>query len=163
FEAAVDRAIAATDPFALQAAADRYHDDFLAGFLLADATPFDEWVLLYREHLHSRLIQTLQTLAQIHLDRHEDHAAIATTSRMIALDPWREEAYRQLMLLLARNGERSAALAQYKACRRVLAAELGVEPMAETTAIYRRLLVDPAAPVHTLPPVSDLFVGRDED
>jgi DNA-binding SARP family transcriptional activator len=163
FETAVERGIAATDVPALEAAADRYHDDFLAGFTLADADDFDEWVLLYREYLHSRLIQALQILAQIRADLRDDRAAIAATTRLIALDPWREEAYRQLMLILARNGERSAAIAQYEACRRVLAAELGVEPMEETTAIYQRLLVDPAPPAHTLPPVSDPFVGREQE
>src|SRR3982751_22817 len=71
-------------------------------------------------------------------------------NRLIALDPWREEAYRQLMLLLARNGERSAAIAQYMACRRVLAEELDVEPMEETTALYRRLIAEPTVPPHRL-------------
>ena len=163
FEIAVDRGIAAADTHALEAAAERYHGDFLAGVILSDADDFDEWVLLYREHLHSRLTQALQTLAQIRADRREDQAAMAATVRLLALEPWREEAYRQLMLLLARNGERSAAIAQYEACRRVLAAELGVEPMEETTAIYCQLLVDPAPPPHTLPPVCDLFVGRDRE
>jgi hypothetical protein len=43
------------------------------------------------------------------------------------------------MLLLARDGQRSAALAQYETCRQVLAEELGVEPGAETLALYERI------------------------
>jgi DNA-binding SARP family transcriptional activator len=41
------------------------------------------------------------------------------------------------MRVLARKGQRSAALAQYERCRQVLADELGVEPSIETTALYQ--------------------------
>jgi DNA-binding SARP family transcriptional activator len=146
FEAAVDRGIAAADHVALTAAVTHYRDDFLTGFSVPGAEGFDEWLLLYREDLRDRLIEALQALAALHAARHEDRAAIAVASRLIALDPWREEGYRQLMQLLARNGERSAAIAQYEACRQVLAVELGVEPMEETTALYRQLLATPADP-----------------
>jgi DNA-binding SARP family transcriptional activator len=45
------------------------------------------------------------------------------------------------MLLLALSGQRSAALAQYETCRRVLAEEFGVEPLEETIALYERIRV----------------------
>jgi DNA-binding SARP family transcriptional activator len=44
-----------------------------------------------------------------------------------------------MMRLLAYTGQRSAALFQYEICRRVLAGELGVEPDAETTALYEQI------------------------
>jgi ATP-dependent Clp protease ATP-binding subunit ClpA len=37
------------------------------------------------------------------------------------------------------SGQRSAALAQYEVCRRLLAQELGVEPEAETRALYEQI------------------------
>jgi DNA-binding SARP family transcriptional activator len=43
------------------------------------------------------------------------------------------------MRLLARSGQRSAALRQYETCRHTLADELGVEPHEETTALYERI------------------------
>ncbi len=39
------------------------------------------------------------------------------------------------MRALAQKGERGEALAQYEACRRVLAQELGAEPSEETEAL----------------------------
>src|SRR6266545_4062733 len=51
----------------------------------------------------------------------------------------REASHRQLMRLLAFSGQRSAALAQYATCRRVLDEELGVAPEEETTALYARI------------------------
>ncbi len=75
--------------------------------------------------------------------RWETEAGVAAARRLLALEPWREEAHRQLMLLLARSGQRSAALAQYEACRRALAEELGAEPARETVGLYRRLAAGP--------------------
>ena len=66
-------------------------------------------------------------------------AALRHAWRQLALDPWREESHQQVMRLLARCGRRSEALAQYEACRRVLAQELGVEPGAETTRLYEQI------------------------
>lgn len=43
------------------------------------------------------------------------------------------------MQALALVGERSAALAQYAACRAVLAEELGAEPSAETEALVAHI------------------------
>ena len=43
------------------------------------------------------------------------------------------------MQLYARTGQRSAALRQYQECERILAEELGVAPVAETTALYERI------------------------
>ncbi len=43
------------------------------------------------------------------------------------------------MRLYAWSGQRSAASAQYETCRRILAQELGVDPDAETVAIYAQI------------------------
>ncbi len=59
--------------------------------------------------------------------------------RILQLEPWREEAHRQLMLLLAQSGQRSAALAQYELCRQALRSELNVEPDAATLELVARI------------------------
>jgi DNA-binding SARP family transcriptional activator len=48
-----------------------------------------------------------------------------------------------LMGLYAENGRRAKAIAQYHACRQALESELAVAPMAETEALYQRLLTQP--------------------
>ncbi len=50
-----------------------------------------------------------------------------------------ESAHQHYMLLLARSGQRSNALAHYAVCRRVLAAELDVAPSPETTTLYEQI------------------------
>jgi DNA-binding SARP family transcriptional activator len=116
-----------------------YRGDFLAEFALGDSAPFEEWQLLLREQLHQQALAALAHLAEYHERRGDDEPARRYAERQIELDPWREEAHRQLIRLLARGGQRSAALAQYETCRRVLARDLDVEPAAETTALYKRI------------------------
>jgi adenylate cyclase len=63
------------------------------------------------------------------------------------------------MRLLAFTGQRNAALAQYEACRRALADELGVEPETETTKLMRLIRDDALevpSPVEARQPISPL-------
>lgn len=123
----------------LRAAADRYAGDLMDGFAVRDAPAFEEWLAGERERLRLLALQALHELAVYHSDRAEYLAAGDALGRLLALDPWREDAHRQLMLLLARSGQRDAALAQYETCRRVLAEELGTAPAIETVALYERI------------------------
>ncbi len=122
-----------------QAAANLYRGDLLDGFYVADSQAFDEWLLAVREHLRQTMLQMLHRLVAYHSARGEYRAGIDYASHLLALDPWREEAHRELMRLLALSGQRSAALAQYEQCRRLLAQELGLEPLEETAALYQQI------------------------
>ena len=116
-----------------------YQGDFLAGFNAGDSAPFEEWQLRLRERLHQHALAALARLAAYYERRGEDERARGHAQRQIELEPWREEAHRQLMRLFARTRQRSSALAQYETCRRVLARDLGVEPEATTTALYEQI------------------------
>ncbi|MBM4459670.1 MAG: hypothetical protein FJ011_18230 [Chloroflexi bacterium] len=146
----------------LEDAAALYRGDFLTGFFVRDAPAFEEWMLAQRARFRELALHALHTLAQLHLDAGRFDRAISAATRLLALDSWREETHRQLMLALARTGQRSAALAQYKRCRRLLAEELDVEPSAETTALYEQIKAAMRGPRHNLPPLSGL-VGRDTE
>ena len=77
-----------------------------------------------RSLLKGHVLQALHTLVTRHLEREEYAAGIDYANSLLAMEPWREETHRHLMVLLARSRQRSAALAQYETCRRVLAREL---------------------------------------
>ncbi|MEJ2210597.1 MAG: tetratricopeptide repeat protein [Anaerolineae bacterium] len=139
-----------------------YRGEFLAGFHVRDALAFEEWALVQREQLRELALQALQVLTDHHAARGENAQALTYGARLLALEPWREDVHRRMMLLLARSGRRSAALAQYQTCRTVLAEELDVEPMAETTALYERIRALSARRVD-LPAQPTPFVGREED
>ncbi len=139
-----------------------YGGDFLAGFYVRDSRDFEAWVVLERERLRRMVTLALERLVAWHLNQRDFLAAIEDATRMLSIDPLREEMHRQLMLALARSGQRSAALAQYETCRQVLAQELGVEPTEETQALYRRLQRVPKQ-WHSLPPQPTSFVGREQE
>ncbi len=140
-----------------------YAGDFLAGFFVRDAPAFEEWMLSQRARYRELALHALHTLTQLHLDRGHYDRAIDAATRLLALDEWREEAHCQLMLALARTGQRSAALAQYQRCRRLLSEEFGVEPAAATTALYNRVKAALAEPRHNLPAALTGFVGREQE
>jgi predicted ATPase len=133
----------------LAEAAALYRDDFMVGFSLRDSPAFDDWQFFQAESLRRELAGALERLAAGLSAQGDFEAAIAPARRWLALDPLHEPAHRQLMLLFAWAGQRAAALRQYREAVRVLEQELGVAPLAETTALYEAILENrtPAPPV----------------
>ncbi len=149
-----------------------YRGEFLAQFALGDSAPFEEWAAIERERLHQQAISALAQLAAYHTHRGDLAAAQRALSRQIELDPWREEAHRHLMRLLAAGGQRSVALAQYETVRRVLAEALSVAPAAETVALYEHIKAGaassapapaPAPAAAPLPTETTPLIGREAD
>lgn len=172
----------------LAAAADRYRGDFLDGFYVHDAPEFEQWVLTERTRLRASALQLHHELSDYYAQQGALPQAMEHARRILQLEPWREEAHRQLMKLLAQSGQRSAALTQFELCRQALASELNVEPDAATLALVAQIRAgefappaaakpavqsDPvtlhlAAPVtssprHNLPIQSTSFVGRETE
>ena len=123
----------------LQAALKLYRGDFLAGFALPDSAPFEEWALLWRERLRQQALSAMQRLAAWAEWRGGFGQAAGYARRQVELDPLNEVGHRDLMRLLALNGETAAAAAQFAGLQRVLAAELGLAPEAETVALGDRI------------------------
>jgi DNA-binding SARP family transcriptional activator/predicted ATPase len=123
----------------LEEAVQLYRGDFLEGFSIPDSPPYEEWVLLTRERFCSLMMASLSRLGRCYEQRGDYESALRHARRQIELEPWREEAHQQVMRLLALNGQRSAALAQYESCRRLLADELGVEPAEQTKRLYEQI------------------------
>lgn len=122
----------------LQAARDLYRGDFLEGFSI-DSAPFEEWMLATRQQVQQKLLQTIQLLTLAYEQRGDLAAALGSTLLWLELEPWNEAAHRSRMDLLARAGQRSAAIAQYEACCLRLQEELGIEPEPETTQLYKEI------------------------
>ncbi|MCA1552954.1 MAG: hypothetical protein LC737_01105 [Chloroflexi bacterium] len=139
FEAAARQSDAAESIAQLSMAAELYRGEFMEGFQVRDASAFDEWVSLQRERLRQVALQVLYRLAVQQTEQRDYRTGIETIMRLLAIEPWQEEAHRQLMLLYALNAQRSAALAQYETCRRLLKDELGVEPDKSTRQLYQQI------------------------
>jgi len=127
------------DPAILQESLNLYAGDFLAGFHIQDASNFESWMLAQRRHYHDLMVYGVQLVTQQHLDAGNFEAGLALNRYLLTLEPWREEAHRQRMILLAASGQRSAALMQYELCCKILEEELDVPPMNETTSLYTQI------------------------
>jgi ABC-type oligopeptide transport system substrate-binding subunit/DNA-binding SARP family transcriptional activator len=170
--AQADRCRQAKDPATaashLERAAALYQGDFLSNFDLPDCLEFEEWVARRRAQIREQILEALDTLVT-HWTRHGAYErALRYAQRLLALEPLWENSHRRMMTLLALTGQRSAAMLQYERCRHLLATELGLEPLEETTALYRTIQrsglsdsVDEAQPP-THPSTSLPFVGRAE-
>jgi DNA-binding SARP family transcriptional activator len=88
-----------------------------------DSAEFEQWALVQRESLHQHVLEAYSYLANYYELHGDFQAAQRHALRQLELDPWREEAHCQVMRALALDGQRSAALAHYEHCRRVLAEE----------------------------------------
>lgn len=156
----------------MQQAESLYQGDLLAGFSLKEAFAFEEWLLMQRESLYQQQLNTLYHLTLAYEEQGAYEKAGQYAQRQIQQEPWREEAHRQLMRLLAGQGQRAEAIAQYQACRQVLQTELGVAPAAETETLLAQI-VEGSLPVaasartatrsYYLPSPTGPLIGRETE
>jgi TolB-like protein/DNA-binding SARP family transcriptional activator/Flp pilus assembly protein TadD len=118
-------------------AAALYTEPFLDGISVLDPA-FEEWLLMTRSEFHTLTCDALEAAAT----SDDTTTAIDYLKRLLALDPLREEAHRQLMQLRHQSGDRAGALRQYKACADILSHELQVDPDATTHALYEKIKRD---------------------
>ena len=115
-----------------------------AGRLLEDlgrvSPHFDDWLVAEREQLAVEAINANRLLLDLHAAAGTPEKAIAAASRLVATDPFREEARLELIFLYAECGHTRAAIAQYEAYATLLREELGAQPGEAATQVHRLLL-----------------------
>lgn len=108
------------------------------GDLLTDC--YDDWIFPERERLRTLYLTDLTHLIGHCRSQRRFPQAIAFASRLLAVDPLREDTVRLLMALHYETGDRAGALKEYAAFRRCLHEELRVDPMPETVALGEAIL-----------------------
>ena len=133
------RALAAGDADDLADAVEVFRGELLEGFYVRDSPGFDAWYAHEADTLQRELGAALARLVRALTERGEYGRAIHEARRWLALDPLHEPAHRELIRLYALDGDRAAALAQYRDCVRTLSQELGVPPVDETAALFEQV------------------------
>lgn len=110
---------------------------YCGNFLQEDL--YEDWTFADRERLRERFLTVLTELAECYAQQGRYRRAIARCHQVLATDPCREAVYVRLMLYHYYAGEQAQALHTYERCRQVLADELGVEPLAQTTALCEQI------------------------
>ncbi|TAH52273.1 MAG: hypothetical protein EYC68_08205 [Chloroflexota bacterium] len=134
-----------------------------AGDLLPSC--YDDWILPERETLRQEWHAALENLVARHEANRAYARALEYAQHLLRADPLREEAYARVMRLELERGERTSALRAYHACATMLRDEFGIDPAAETRALYLQLLrVDQAnADAQTTPRGQAPLIGRDAE
>lgn len=137
--------------------------EFLQGFSVRNAEGFEEWMAGQRSRFGEAAAQVLLTRSRAAERAHDLPAALAALNQLLQRDPWREEAHRAKMLLLAHNGQHSAALAQFAACKASLRNELSVDPAPATTQLAERIARAQMRATMRWPQEGGRFVGRERE
>ena len=124
---------------ACRQAVELHRGSLLAGFFVDGSPEFEAWLTVLRERVNRRLMGAYSRLAGHSIAEGDFTQAVAWARRRVALEPWNEEAHRQVMALLAVSGQRAAALRHLASCTQQLAAELDIEPDQETLALAERI------------------------
>jgi len=141
-------AVAATgEPGALEQAARRYGGPFLADLTL-DGEQFSEWALAERERLDAAAGAILAKLANSADAAGDGAKALEFSSRLAAIDPFREDWLRLGLQISARHLGRDKALKQARSFAELLKKELDVEPDADTAALIAQIRTGSGAPLH---------------
>ncbi len=156
----------AADPRELAGAVRLYRGEFLDG-VVPPSLNYEEWLLGEQERYRDAVLRALRELVDHALTTGDYETGIRYARRLVRIDPLSEEAHRKLIRLYALSGRRGRALAHYEDLASLLDRELGVEPLEETTELYRSVR-DGDVPATELPVVPEPtgpvlpLVGREE-
>jgi DNA-binding SARP family transcriptional activator len=134
-----DRLAAAGDLASLEAAAALCRGVFLEGMECSGCSRFEDWLRAEREIRRRNQAEILSTLLELYLQGGQLSPALDYAWRLVRLQPWREDRYRWLMILLARTGDPAQALRVYKKGIRALADEIDLEPSGEMVALEKKI------------------------
>ena len=142
-----DRVPEADQLSSLEQARALYRGPFLEGFYIA-STPFEDWVLQKSEQYRKTVQEVLRRLVNGYETAGELSLANQCVRQLLELEPWDEEAHRQLMRILYAQGQRNAALIQYDTCQQIILNELGIQPEPATTELYQQIRSGQVSPSH---------------
>ncbi|MGD2215924.1 MAG: protein kinase [Gemmatimonadales bacterium] len=132
--------------FEAAAAAERWDDvvelyrgPFLHQFHLPGNPEFDEWRTRTRAWVSALARRAFGRVIESRAGAGEVAGALTVATRWVKLEPLEDEAQHALIALLAMSGDRSAALSQFEAYRKRLAADLELEPLEATTALVQQI------------------------
>ena len=121
-----------------------YQGELLPGF-------YDDWVVLERERLQNLFQSKMEQLVEKLVESERWTAVQEQCERWLALGFVSEPAYRALMLSYNARGDMAKVSAVYQRCVEDLRDHLGVEPSAETHALFNGLLKGAKVPRRIMP------------
>jgi DNA-binding SARP family transcriptional activator len=106
---------------------------------LFDDDPYEEWMQSHRRELQDRYVGVLERLGDLYRGVDDDRACLDVARKIVAVEPFRESAHRELMRCYARQGQQHLALRQYLDCAAALEAALDTRPEPQTVELYEQI------------------------
>ena len=116
----------------------RIGDLYRGDLLPADC--YDDWFSGLREHYRVEFVSAMLRAADLLMGMDDPSAALIFVRRAIRCDQNREDLYQVALRCQIAAGQRSSAIDTYFTCRTRLSEELGLDPSAETRALYDEIL-----------------------
>ena len=153
-----------------------YQAELLPGFT-CDSLEFENWLRQERERFHLLGLDAIDQQFSHSIRQQKFSKAKQLAQQQINLEPWNENGHQNLITAMALNGEKSAALNQYKKTEDILWEELGTPPSSKINDLIAQIERDeikPAAqtissistdnhPKHNLQSLLTPFFAREED
>lgn len=115
-----------------------YRGDLLDGFGLKEE-PFEDWLRVERERLRAMAVAALDKLVSHYCVTNDPASCVRAATRLLSIEPLREDIHRALMRAYAAQGRINLALRQYENCRGALQRELHLQPEPETRHLHEML------------------------
>jgi DNA-binding SARP family transcriptional activator len=128
--------------------------DFMEG---ADS----DWVLAERERQFNTRVQALTFLLNAASGARCFEEAAGFARRVLALDPYRECAVRQLMWIYVESGQPARAIRQFAAYEALLRSELDLTPLPETVALRDHIRQGGMEPARLASSLAEAAHGRE--
>jgi len=136
FERVAGLAAELSAPVSARPLAARLQQLYGGHFLAEEALPC---AVLRRERLRSKFVRASSALGSLLEDTQCFIDAADVYQRAVEIDPLAEDFHRGVMRCLRAQGRVPEAIEAYRRCRHLLSVALGVQPSAETQALYRTL------------------------
>ena len=120
-------------------AVELYRGDLLAGFHVADAPDFEQWLETQRAQLAGRFAKALEAVAEEREAAGDFEGAVAWWRRLAARDRYSSRSALRLMRALAAAGDPAAAVQHSRVHETLLREELDIMPDPEIGALVREL------------------------
>jgi len=118
---------------ALEEARTLYNGDYLID-------PYEEWASSYRLALQDIRLTVLNQLGALYIQEAKWELATSCYQDILAVDFYREDAYRQLMRCYTNSGRIADVKRTYSTCQECLRRDLNLAPTSQTTILYQQLI-----------------------
>lgn len=118
-------------------AVDLYQGDFLKGFLIKNASEYNDWIIEERNHYEQLYIKYLKKEILSSKKEKNFKKAVNNLESLIKIDTFNEKAYRDLMKLYSQKNNSAKAIETFKLLEKELKKELGITPDKKTKALLQ--------------------------